>query len=111
MSTTATERPASALAATTRIEGAMRRIALVAERARDLELRGDAIFAEIIAAHDEAHSLGVAVDILLTPGMAAAFSAWKQARTREEGRAIAHEEMTGEWRVIDTATDPEPEAA
>lgn len=111
MSTTAAERPIAALAATSRIEGVMRHVALVTERARDLELRGDAIFAQIIEAQHAAEELGVRVDILLTPGMAAAFSAWKQARNREEGRAIAHEEMAGDWHVIDTADDPDPEAA
>ena len=84
---------AEVLAATSRTEGTMRRLALAVERIRDVEAKADAAFAEIVGAQEEASEVGVEVDVVMNPGMAAAFAAWKQARVHDESSAIAREEL------------------
>lgn len=82
----------------------MRRFAHAVDKLRDIEARAELAFQELFAAQEEAAGIGVQVDIVLNPGMAAAYSAWKQARLVDAAHVIAHDEMAPH-------AAPEPEAA
>ena len=71
----------------------MRRFAHAVDKLRDIEARAELAFQELFAAQEEAAGIGVQVDIVLNPGMAAAYSAWKQSRLVDAAREIAHDEM------------------
>lgn len=86
------------LATLTRPDAALRAYAKAVNRLKQLEQEAEMAFAEYQHAQDACHQEGITADLQLTPGMAAAHSAWKQARDRSEARTIAHDEY--ELKVV-----------
>lgn len=72
----------------TRLDGAMRLGAEAVDRLHRLEQEAEAAFAQYVAAQERLREEGVTLDAELTPGIAAAFSQWKQNRAGDEGRRL-----------------------
>lgn len=75
-----------AVAGITRTEAAMRAMTKAAERMRSLETEANATFAEVSAAREACRSCGLSVEVEVAPGIAAAYSEWKQRQAAEAGR-------------------------
>jgi len=77
------------LAGATRTGGAMSAGSKVVERVRRLEAEVHATFVEYLAAQEALAREGIAFDLELTPGLAAALSDFKQRRATSAARELA----------------------
>lgn len=77
----------TAVAGLSRTEAAMRAWTKAAERGRRLEAEAQSTFAELAAAKQACADVGIAVELELQCGIAAAYAEWKQRRAIAEARA------------------------
>lgn len=77
---------------TSNTEAALAGLAKAADRARALEVEADCVFADLTQAQERCTEVRIDATVNLTPGVQAAFSAWKQSKAGEQGRAIARQD-------------------
>lgn len=90
----------------TRTDAAIRSIGKVTKRIRELEQAEASCFAELAAAQGIAREEGLSFDLELAPGLAASYSAWKQANAVTAGRALSRRDWTGPPQSLDAARRP-----
>lgn len=84
----------------TNAEAASSGLAKAVDQARQLEHQADRTFEALTLAQERMREVGVNVDVVLSAGMAAAFSEWKRGRAAAEGAATA----AGDWAAACSLT-------
>jgi len=86
---------------TSRGDVTMRKLSKATERMFNLEREALRTFEEYHEVREELLAMSVVVDVQLTPGMAAAFSAWKQELAAQAGRDMHREDLerVGAWKL------------
>jgi hypothetical protein len=73
----------------TRTAAEMNAITQTIEAIHQLTVRMQSLFAELHDRREKLADQGIVIDVALAPGIDAAYSLWKQARARQQGREIA----------------------
>lgn len=76
-------------------------LAQACDRARALEHEADCVFNDLTKAQERCAEVRIDATVNLTPGVQAAYSAWKQNRAGEQGRQIARQDHG--WPMRDSA--------
>jgi hypothetical protein len=79
----------------TRAAIAARSFGRAVERLQGLEANLNSAFLEYDEAQSAMKEAGMQADVVLSPGLAAAHSSWKQDRAREAGKTIVLEDRAG----------------
>jgi hypothetical protein len=79
--------------AITRTQACLRAYTKAVERVRQAESEDELAFAELMKARKACAEEGLAVDVELSAGMAAAYAEWKQREAAREGREIVRGDL------------------
>lgn len=77
---------------TSNTQAALMGLAQACDRARALEHEADCVFDDLTKAQERCAEVRIDATVNLTPGVQAAFSAWKQSKAGEQGRQIARQD-------------------
>jgi hypothetical protein len=84
----------------TRVEADMGAITQTIEELHRVQIKLQALFADLHDRREQLAADGISIDVELAPGVDAAYALWKQARAREHGREVEHEDQTVEgWPI------------